>query len=374
MGFNLMAALGGAGRAMSQNIEEGRLQMDRIELMDAEAATKERLAKSAERRENRQKQKENVDFLLTVGFDRAAAAQIARGGDKAVLHAGTIAQKAVEQGAEVSTLYRMSSSFDDMDETLTGASPIPAGPSGFNWNADAIKTIYGEPDDEGQTLSVMLDSVSKKQIDIMNAAGDKPLEGDAKIRYDKLEKEGNKVLAQMKKKANAQTADPKPDGGFQGVSTTADANAFETNMIKQKQQGMLSMGFPVDFNEDLEQQFEGRVGEGYVALFGAVKRAADAWKSIIGNQDPYILGKLQGEEKDTKQNLINFGKKAYNTNTVSKVYGINDPVNESDLNPGDVYTKVMRTQQNTEVTNVYVYMGYEYQKYILADTIVPPIN
>jgi len=374
MGFNLMAALGGAGKAMSQNIEEGRLQMDRIELMDAEAATKERLAKSSERRENRQKQKENVDFLLTVGFDRAAAAQIARGGDKAVLHAGTIAQKAVEQGAEVSTLYRMSSSFDDMDKTLTGASPIPAGPSGFNWNADAIKTIYGEPDDEGQTLSVMLDSVSKKQIDIMNAAGNKPLEGDAKIRYDKLEKEGNTVLAQMKKKANAQTADPKGNGGFKGVSTTADANAFETNMIKRKQQGMLAMGFPVDFNEDLEQQFEGRVGEGYVALFGSVKRAADAWKSIVGNQDPYILQSLQNEEKDTKQNLVNFGKKAYNTNTISKVYGINDVVNESDLNPGDVYTKVMRTQQNTEVTNVYVYMGYEYQKYILADTIVPPIN
>jgi hypothetical protein len=374
MGFNLMAALGGAGRAMSENIEEGRLQMDKLELMDAEAATRERLAKSSERRENRQKQKENVDFLLTVGFDRSAAAQIARGGDKAVLYAGTIAQKAVEQGAEVSTLYKMSSSFYNMDETLTGASPIPAGPSGFNWNADAIKTIYGEPDDEGKTLSVMLDSVSKKQIDIMNAAGNKPLEGDAKTKYDALEKEGNTILSQMKKKANAQAADPKPDGGFQGVSTTADANAFETNMIKQKQQGMLAMGFPVDFNEDLEQQFEGRVGEGYVALFGAVKRAADAWKSIIGNQDPYILGKLQGEEKDTKQNLVNFAKKAYNTDTVSKVYGINDPVNESDLNPGDVYTKVMRTQQNTEVTNVYVYMGYEYQKYILADTIVPPTN
>ncbi len=374
MGFNLMAALGGAGRAMSQNIQEGRLQMDKLELMDAEAATRERLAKSSERRENRQKQKENVDFLLTVGFDRAAAAQIARGGDKAVLHAGTIAQKAVEQGAEVSTLYKMSSSFDNMDETLTGASPVPAGPAGFNWNADAIKTIYGESDDETQTLSVMLDSVSKKQIDIMNAAGNKLLEGDAKTKYDALEKEGNTILSQMKKKANAQAADPKPDGGFQGVSTTADANAFETNMIKQKQQGMLAMGFPVDFNEDLEQQFEGRVGEGYVALFGAVKRAADAWKSIIGNQDPYILGKLQGEEKDTKQNLVNFAKKAYNTDTVSKVYGINDPVNESDLNPGDVYTKVMRTQQNTEVTNVYVYMGYEYQKYILADTIVPPTN
>jgi hypothetical protein len=268
----------------------------------------------------------------------------------------------------------MSSSFDNMDETLTGASPVPAGPMGFNWNADAIKTIYGEPDDEGKTLSVMLDSVSKKQIDIMNAAGDKPLEGDAKSKYDALEKEGNIVLAQMKKKANAQIADPKSGGSFKGISTTTDANAFETNMIKQKQQGMLAMGFPVDFNEDLEQQFEGRVGEGYVALFGSVKRAADAWKSIIGNQDPYILQKLQGEEKDTKQNLVNFGKKAYNTATVSKVYGLSDAVNESDLNPGDVYTKVMLNKQNQEVTNVYVYMGYEYQKYILADTVVPPFN
>ena len=51
MGFNLMAALGGAGRAMSQSIQEDRLQMDKIELMDAEAATRERLAKAAEKRE-----------------------------------------------------------------------------------------------------------------------------------------------------------------------------------------------------------------------------------------------------------------------------------------------------------------------------------
>ena len=34
----------------------------------------------------------------------------------------------------------------------------------------------------------------------------------------------------------------------------------------------------------------------------------------------------------------------------------------------------MLNKQNQEVTNVYVYMGYEYEKYILADTVVPPIN
>ena len=63
-----MAALGGAGRAVSQNIEEGRLQMDKIELMDAEAATRERLARSAEKRkqdEENERIAEGLSYYLT---------------------------------------------------------------------------------------------------------------------------------------------------------------------------------------------------------------------------------------------------------------------------------------------------------------------
>ena len=68
MGFNLMAALGGAGRAVSQNIEEGRLQMDKIELMDAEAATRERLDRSREKREQDKENEriaEGLSYYLT---------------------------------------------------------------------------------------------------------------------------------------------------------------------------------------------------------------------------------------------------------------------------------------------------------------------
>tara|TARA_R100001480_G_scaffold9307_2_gene17672 strand:+ start:783 stop:1904 length:1122 start_codon:yes stop_codon:yes gene_type:complete len=373
MGFNLMAALGGAGRAASENMAQRQLQMDKLELMDAEAATRERLTRSAERRAKREEQKQNVDFLMTVGYDRAAAAQIAKGGDKAVLHAGTIAQQAVEKGVDVSTLYSMSSSFDNMDETLTGASPVPAGPMGFNWNADAIKTIYGEPEDEEvQSLSVMLDAISKKQINLMNS-GDVST-GPLKEQMDKFFAEEKKILEQMKKKANAQAVDKAPDGGFGGIGEVSDTTSFESNLIKQKQQGMMNMGFPVDFTKNIEQQFEGRVGEGYVALYGAVKGATDAWRSINGNRDGYILSRLVREETDANQNIVNFGKRSYNQNKITKQYGLSDPVIESELNPGDVYTKVMLTQDNKEVTNVYVYMGYEYKKFILADTIVPNIN
>jgi hypothetical protein len=374
MGFNLMAALGGAGRAASENIAQRQLQMDKLELMDAEAATRERLAKSAERRAKREEQRQNVDFLMTVGYDRAAAAQIARGGDKAVLHAGTIAQKAVEKGADVSTLYSMSSSFDNMDETLTGASPVPAGPMGFNWNADAIKTIYGEPEDEEiQSLSVMLDSVSRKQIDLMNS-GD-VTQGDLKDKFEVLQKEEKTILEQMKKKANAQIADKVDTGtGFEGVVKATDANAFETNLIKQKQQGMMNMGFPVDFERDLEQQFEGRVGEGYVALYDSVKRAADSWRSITGMSDPYILMRLEGEEEATKTNLVNFGRKQYAEGKVVKNYNLQEIPQASELSEGDIYTMLVTDDNNNVVKNIYVWMGKEYKEFILVDTDVTPNN
>lgn len=362
MGFNLMAALGGAGRAASENMAERQLQMDKLELMDAEAATRERLAKSAERRAKRKEQQENIDFLMTVGYDRTAAAQIAKGGDKAVLHAGTIAQKSVEQGVDVSTLYTMSSSFDDMDETLTGASPVPAGPMGFNWNADAIKTIYGEPDEEVQSLSVMLDANSKQQISLLNTGSVN--DGPIKAKMDKLVAEEKKILEQMQKKAQAQAVQkPVTPDTFEGITTVADATSFESNLTKIKQQSMLGMGFPVDFTKNLEQQFEGREGEGFVALYGAVTQAYEAWQ--IGKDDPYIMDRIGSELREAKSYVKNYGKRQYNAGNAVKEYALGEEPKSGELNPGDTYTAIMKDKQGNTRKAIYVYMGYEYQEALL---------
>jgi len=74
-----MAALGGAGRAVSQNIEEGRLQMDKIELMDAEAATRERLARSAEKREQDKENERIAEGLSYYLTDEEVAVAMRRG-------------------------------------------------------------------------------------------------------------------------------------------------------------------------------------------------------------------------------------------------------------------------------------------------------
>ena len=79
MGFNLMAALGGAGRAMSQNIQEERLQMDKMELMDAEAATRERLERSREKREQDKENERIAQGLSYYLTDEEVAVAMKRG-------------------------------------------------------------------------------------------------------------------------------------------------------------------------------------------------------------------------------------------------------------------------------------------------------
>jgi len=74
-----MAALGGAGRAMSQNIQEERLQMDKIELMDAEAATRERLARAAEKREQDKENERIAEGLSYYLTDEEVAVAMKRG-------------------------------------------------------------------------------------------------------------------------------------------------------------------------------------------------------------------------------------------------------------------------------------------------------
>jgi len=79
MGFNLMAALGGAGRAISQNIQEERLKMDKIELMDAEAATRERLARAEEKREQDKENERIAQGLSYYLTDEEVAVAMKRG-------------------------------------------------------------------------------------------------------------------------------------------------------------------------------------------------------------------------------------------------------------------------------------------------------
>lgn len=102
MGFNFGAFLGGMSEQISTNIEsakEFQREKDfRFEMLAEEEATKMRLAKSAERREQRQRDKENASVLKALGYTDAQAGWIMQGGNSTVQLYSDFAQKAYSRG------------------------------------------------------------------------------------------------------------------------------------------------------------------------------------------------------------------------------------------------------------------------------------
>ena len=177
MGFNLMAALGGAGRAMSQSIQEDRLQMDKIELMDAEAATRERLAKAAEKREEDKANEKIASRLKGMGFDSSRIAYIMAQGSGFAESMIDHATQAYANGRDPNTILKYSENIDEF-KTVSGVKPnesmlpegfvldpeIPEISKYFDLDSGVTSTLYVEPS-EKQTLEEMRRDIQIKLIE-----------------------------------------------------------------------------------------------------------------------------------------------------------------------------------------------------------------
>ena len=122
MGFNLMAALGGAGRAMSQKYTRGQAANDGIELMDAEAANRERLAKAAEKREEDKANEKIASRLKGAGFDSSRIAYIMALGSGFAESMIDHATQAYANGKDPNTILKYTENINEF-KTVSGVKP-----------------------------------------------------------------------------------------------------------------------------------------------------------------------------------------------------------------------------------------------------------
>ena len=104
MGFNFGAFLGGMAQGAADSITAKEEELSRIRLMDAEAATRERLAKNAERREENKRNEENINMLKSLGYSDAQASWILKGGTGTVSLYSDFATKAMAKGIDPKTV------------------------------------------------------------------------------------------------------------------------------------------------------------------------------------------------------------------------------------------------------------------------------
>lgn len=252
MGFNLMAALGGAGRAMSQSIQEDRLQMDKMELMDAEAATRERLAKAAEKREEDKANEKIASRLKGMGFDSSRIAYIMAQGSGFAESMIDHATQAYANGRDPNTILKYSENIDEF-KTISGhkgidqESKLPEGfvldpeipeiSKYFDLDTSVTSTLYVEPS-EKQTLEEMRRDIQIKLIEGNWTAEDI---ADPSSEWNQLTKKSLAYTKSIKDLAEAKKGVvPEDDSDDTDIYSKADAR----NELKLfVQQVALSQGF-----------------------------------------------------------------------------------------------------------------------------------
>ena len=218
MGFNLMAALGGAGRAMSESIEEGRLQMDKIELMDAEAATRERLAKADEDRQTRKENKKLAERLKGMNFDDGRVAFIMAQGSGFAESMLDHASQAYANGKDPNTILKYTDSIDEF-KTESGVKPnesslpegfvidaeIPDISKYFDMDTSVTSTLYTKPS-EMKTLKQLRAGVVQKLIEGNWTAEDMDI-NNTDSEWNKLTMKKISYTDSIKELAEAQKGD-----------------------------------------------------------------------------------------------------------------------------------------------------------------------
>lgn len=177
MGFNFGAFLGGMGRGISETMDANQLQSDKLELIGEEAATRERLARSAERRAKRQEDEKIASRLKGMGFDQGRIAYIMAQGSGFAESMIDHATQAYANGKDPNTILKYSENIDEF-KTVSGVKPNESMlPEGFVLDADVpeiskyfdmdtsvTSTLYKEPD-EMKTLKQMRAEVVQKLIE-----------------------------------------------------------------------------------------------------------------------------------------------------------------------------------------------------------------
>lgn len=342
MGFNLMAALGGAGRAMSQSIQENRLQMDKMELMDAEAATRERLAKAAEKREEDKRNKENINMLKSLGYSDAQASWILKGGTNTVSLYSDFATKAMAKGIDPKTVLDSSLINSDQQDPR---------------NESALLTVNREMDDasadifEIQTgvLGEILGEVKKKPkeyatLQAGHAAALSRLH-DAKVKFGEGSDEYNaeqKSVDFWKKEIAA--AEPDTKNQTEWFSKESRGRIVKNALSEARQ----DLNFSVDMEGNITSKLEGREGPAAVAKLNAAADIAFQANIEDGVVDQRLLNKANRLKDAAYNTLTQFGKrvasKAGQTDKALKDYGYFKTQKNADgtMSPTDIVTEVQK--------------------------------
>jgi len=297
MAFNFMAALGGFGKQVSENIESAkefqREKEFKLELLAEEEATKMRLARASERRAAREKDAENLAFLQSMGYSPTKAAWIMKGGSSAISKYADWGGKAVARGISPDVLLGSKQFGDDANDPRNEAALSSMAGSdrvgeGFDLNFEQLSAALGDLPKEPDIYSSIAEGHASTFSRLQNEKNKKNPDQDViTMLTEDLAEWAEKLDEDIKKRDTSEKPDVKyfTDGSRPQIVSNAKRDALR------------DQDFQTDLEGNITSKMEGREGQRIIANLNA----AD---SIMSQAQ---IKKADGSIVDTDWRLYNEG-------------------------------------------------------------------
>ena len=384
MGFNFGAFLGGMSEQISENIEsakEFQREKDfRLEMLAEEEATKMRLAKASERREQRRRDKENASVLKAVGYTDAQAGWIMQGGNATVELYSNFAKQAYARGIAPSSILGSNLINSDHQDPRNEAALM-----------SVIDSTRPEVDPTDQPFTIRQDIMTSVLQDIEKPKEPKEYTSlaagysgtftqlqNAKERGDEREVARlEDVLEEWKVQIEEDIARRKPDEKPEKPIEYFSKTSRETIKKNALTDAYTLYEFETDgITGNITANLEGRTGPKLVARMAAADTLERQAKVAEGVVDVNLMGEADAMREESKRLLTRYGQNIVTQSggtegSPTKKFGYLQTTKETAIGNyemykngnsgqykvGDVIVGLVKEADGSEVFRVYVYTG-----------------
>lgn len=330
MAFNFGAFVGGMSKQIVSDIErEEEYELKMKQIAETEAM-RQRAARAGERRKKQAALEASIGALKFLGYNDAAAAQIARQGEYAVQLATNAGELALEKGKDINTIIRMPNINEDITTSAKELNSTIEGPKTSTigiFDMEAYRGLIAEPDDIANSYASRLAQIAQKQARVTRDSDE----------WNTLQSEEDLILSKVKAYHDAQREnkdEDDPDPSVFGFGTLeATVGGVRANVLSDFKFELS------DIERGIAKRVDGDEGRYGVALL----RIAEELQATYGQLDDKLMNdRIAFQRNEAIKNLQQYGNSvAKDTgNTYRRSFNSGqeamNAINNKDVRIGDV--------------------------------------
>ena len=298
---------GGFAKQLTENLIDERDRINKLADDETMLATRQRLAKKAEREAEQKIADEAVEALKFLGYGDDAISNISGQGKFAIQEATRYGTLARDQGKDINEIYGVVDSLSEVGEVVEGADVADITTGEMSTSEQTDKAVYGFNRDALKEL-LNPDLKDKVQASLDGAyavavqKGMNATNPEEKARY---ESRATEILTKIKEKA-----------GEKDTGRAFSEGTIDGNFKSARKTAYLKMDFALDKEGEIKQGQMARIAEFNIAELSAAKElyATNYDNNTNSEIDSMMGNRIKQVTRTANKGLQQYGRRIANGN------------------------------------------------------------